>query len=246
MEMTASDAHNPSAKRPDHGWLVVDIPLMDYEAALDLQHRIVHAKHGGRLPHEVILVLAHPPVFTFGRRGGEEHLLVDASFLKKKGIGTHRVERGGYVTYHGPGQVVMYPIVDLNRSGWRVVDFVSSLEEVGIRLAADWGIEAGRNPLNRGVWVANRKLAYIGIAVRHWITFHGMAVNVDLSLEPFGWMNPCGLEGVRATSLAEASGMRVSTREARKRIVNHLKTQLGITPVEATRSELESMIGATA
>ncbi len=240
--MIASDPISHSDKGGARPWLVVDIPLMGYREALDLQRRIVHARHTGALQQDVILILEHPPVFTLGRRGGEEHLLVDKSFLKNKGIEIHRVERGGYITYHGPGQVVVYPIVDLNRVHWGVVDWVSSLEEVGIRVAADWGITAERRSLNRGVWVENRKLAYIGIAVRHWIAFHGMAINVNLSLEPFEWMNPCGLEGVSATSLAEASGVAVFAQEVRERIVYHLKTQLRKMPEETTLSEIASKL----
>ena len=230
--MTSSDPISHSEKGGARPWLVVDIPLMAYKEALDLQHLLVHAKHTGTLSHDIILILEHPPVFTFGSRGGEEHLLVEKAFLKEKGIETHRVERGGDITYHGPGQVVVYPIVDLNRVHWGVVDLVSSLEEVGTRVAADWAIEAERNPLNRGVWVGNRKLAYIGIAVRHWITFHGMAVNVNLSLEPFKWMHPCGLTGIDTTSLSQETGYSISTDPVREGLKRHLKRRLGIELVE--------------
>lgn len=232
--MRSSDPISHSKKRGGRPWLVVDIPLMAYREALDLQHRLVHAKHTGALTHDVILILEHLPVFTFGRRGGEEHLLVEPSFLKEKGIETLRVERGGYITYHGPGQVVIYPIVDLNRVQWGVVDLVSSLEAVGIRVAADWGIRAERNPVNRGVWVGNRKLAYIGIAVRHWITFHGMAVNVDLSLEPFNWMNPCGLPNIGVTSLSRELGYDVPMGRAREGLKTYLASQLHIDLVETS------------
>ncbi|MDZ7700286.1 MAG: lipoyl(octanoyl) transferase LipB [Deltaproteobacteria bacterium] len=237
--MLSSDPISHSDKGGVRPWLVVDIPLMGYIEALDLQHRLVHARHTGALQHDVILILEHPPVFTLGRRGGDEHLLVDPSFLKDRGIETHRVERGGYITYHGPGQVVVYPIVDLNRVEWGVVDWVSSLEEVGIRVAADWGITAERRSLNRGVWVENRKLAYIGIAVRHWITFHGMAINVDLSLEPFEWMNPCGLQGVQATSLARELNVRVPVHRVRQQLMEHLKKECRMDILVTSLQEVE-------
>ncbi|MFO7984514.1 MAG: lipoyl(octanoyl) transferase LipB [Desulfatiglandaceae bacterium] len=223
-------------------WFMVDIPLMDYQDALDLQYALVQAKHSGILAPHVILLLEHPPVFTFGRRGGKEHLLVKEDFLERRGIKTFQVERGGYVTYHGPGQLVIYPIVDLKQIGWRVVDFVEALERVVIHLTADWGIQSERNPLNRGVWIGNRKLANIGLAVRHWITFHGVAVNVNPSLEPFTWMNPCGLKGIQITSLARELGQPISLDLVRERLKRHLKTQLGIEPVETSLAVVKKKV----
>jgi len=144
--MDASD--NRSLK-----WVCAQIASMDYAEALDLQRRLVSARIAGNLDRNAVLVLEHSPVFTLGRRGGLENLKVPESFLKQSGIPVVQVERGGTITYHGPGQLVVYPIVRLRDLKMRVVDYVERLEEVMILTAADLGVQAERNALNRGVWV---------------------------------------------------------------------------------------------
>ena len=119
-----------------------------------------------------------------------------ASLLENAGIQVVQAERGGNITYHGPGQLVAYLVLDLEAAKMGVKDFVHFLEEAMIRTAAEWGVAAERNPVNRGIWVGNSKMGSIGIAIRRGITYHGLAFNVDVSLEPFGWINPCGLAGV--------------------------------------------------
>jgi lipoyl(octanoyl) transferase len=187
--------------RKTHAWHAVDLGRMPYPDAWDLQLRLVEARSQGRVDNDVILFVEHPPVFTLGRRGGRENLLVPEEMLRQSGIPIVQVERGGNITYHGPGQLVVYPIVHLPRFGLGVVDMVDRLEEVMIRTCAAWGVEAGRNKLNRGAWVGMKKIGSIGIAVRRGVSFHGLALNVNLDLTPFGWIQPCGLEGVAATSI---------------------------------------------
>ena len=174
---------------------------MPYPDAWNLQLRLVEARSQSRVDNDVILFVEHPPVFTLGRRGGRENLLVPEEMLRQSGIPIVQVERGGNITYHGPGQLVVYPIVHLPRFGLGVVDMVERLEEVMIRTCAAWGVEAGRNKLNRGAWVGMKKIGSIGIAVRRGVSFHGLALNVNLDLAPFGWIQPCGLEGVGVTSI---------------------------------------------
>ncbi len=186
----------PAAGRSGKTWLCVELPVTDYREAWDLQTGLVAARNSGVLASDVLLLLEHAPVFTLGRRGGLENLTVSEEFLKEAGVPVVHVERGGNITYHGPGQLVGYPILDLHASGLTVSDYVERLEEIMIRTAAHWGVAAGRNPINRGVWVGNSKLGSIGVAIRHGISFHGFAFNVSLSLEPFGWINPCGLRGI--------------------------------------------------
>jgi lipoyl(octanoyl) transferase len=207
-----------------HKWYFVDLGLIPYPEAWDLQLRLVAARAQGRLAADVLLFLEHPPVFTLGRRGGRENLLVSEAWLARSGISVVQIERGGNITYHGPGQLVVYPIVHLPAAGLGVVDLVDRLEEVMIRTCAGWGVPAGRNALNRGAWVGMKKIGSIGIAVRRGVSFHGLALNVDLDLKPFGWIQPCGLEGVGVTSIqAEAAGP-VGIADAKRVMRAHMET----------------------
>lgn len=183
-------------------WYYADLSLIPYKKAWRLQERLVAARHETRLDKNTVLFLEHPPVLTMGRRGGHANLSVSKQFLEKSGVQLLDVERGGDITYHGPGQLVVYPIVDIRQAGIPIIDFVNQLEEVMIRTVADWGIPASRNPLNHGVWVGNDKLGSIGIAVRRSVTFHGLALNVNPDMSHFSWINPCGLSGVKMTAMA--------------------------------------------
>jgi lipoate-protein ligase B len=199
-------------------WLCADFPLMGYQEAWDLQVDLVAARKSRLVPEDVLLLMEHPPVFTMGRRGGRENLLVSEVFLQESGIPILHVERGGDITFHGPGQLVGYPIVDLHAGQWGVAGYVERLEEVMIRTAAHWGVCATRNPLNHGIWVGNSKLGSIGIAVRCGIAFHGFAFNVNVSLEPFGWINPCGLQGIGMTSLKHELSQTLSMSRVREQL----------------------------
>jgi lipoate-protein ligase B len=204
-------------------WLCIDIPAMGYGEAWNLQGRLVAARKDKTIDTDVILFLEHPPVFTLGNRGGLNNLTVSESFLEKAGIPVIQVERGGDITFHGPGQLVVYPIIDLRGARLTVVDYIENLEQVMIRAAADWGINAVRHPMNRGVWVGNNKLGSVGIAIRRGIAFHGMALNVNLSLRPFGWINPCGLQDTRMTSMERELSRKVLMNQLRQRVKYHLK-----------------------
>jgi len=201
---------------------------MEYTRAWDLQNKLVGARKDGVIDKDIVLLLEHPSVFTIGRRGGLKNLTVSEDFLEKAGIPVIHVERGGDITFHGPGQIVMYPIIDLRAARLGVIDYVGLLEEVMIRTASDWGIEAGRNPLNRGVWVGNNKLGSIGIAIRRGISFHGMAFNVNLSLEPFGWINPCGLHNIGITSMERELSRKLSIEKVREATKRHVETTFSV------------------
>jgi len=205
--------------------------LVDYQAVRELQLRLVAARLAHRAD-DVILVTEHPPVFTLGRCGRRDHLLVSESFLAERGIEVAHVERGGDITYHGPGQLVIYPVLDLRRMRRSVTGHVFSLEELMLRLAADCGVTAQRDGRGRGVWCGNAKLGSVGIAVRHGVAYHGLALNVDPSLVPFTWINPCGLNGVRMTSLASECGRDVAVAAAIRHLPQHLQDLFGW-PVEA-------------
>jgi len=215
---------------------------MEYREAWDLQGNLVAARKDGVIDRDVVLLLEHPPVFTLGRRGGLDNLTVPEGFLEKSGIPVIHVERGGNITFHGPGQFVMYPILDLRAGGLRVLDYVENLEAVMIRTAGDWGIRAERNPLNRGIWVGNNKLGSIGIAVRRGISFHGMAFNVNLSLDPFGWINPCGLQGVGVTSMERELSRKVPMEQVRKALKRNIESVFGIELVMTSPDQLEKLL----
>ncbi|MFO7599880.1 MAG: lipoyl(octanoyl) transferase LipB [Candidatus Desulfacyla sp.] len=232
--MNPTNPH-PVAPPPGRKCLCVDLPRIDYQDAWTLQTDLVAARREKRLDTDVVLLLEHPPIFTLGRRGGRENLNVSEDLLADRGIPVIHVERGGDITFHGPGQLVVYPIVDLTSARLGVADYVEMLEEVVIRVAADWGITAGRNPINRGVWVGNSKLASIGIAVRHGISFHGVALNVNLSLDPFSWIHPCGLRGIGITSMEKELGRSVSMEDVRQGVKHHLK---GVFEIEMVMTDI--------
>ncbi len=199
---------------------------MPYGEAWELQSRLVEARRIGVLPADTVLFLEHPSVFTLGRRGGKENLLVSESFLEKSGIPVVHVERGGNITYHGPGQLVGYPILDLREAGLSVTEYVEGLEETMIGVASDFGVRASRDRRNRGAWVGNRKLGSIGIAIRHGIAFHGFAFNVNLSMAPFGWINPCGLQEVGMTSLEQELSENIAMEQVLESAKNHMQSVL--------------------
>jgi len=202
----------------------LNLGLMNYATARDLQLEIVEAKKAGILDQDVFLILEHTPVFTLGLRGGNNHLKVPESFIASRNIPLMHIERGGDITYHGPGQLIIYPIVHLRTGRWRVVSFVEALEEIMIRIACDWGIQAERRSVNRGVWAGDHKLGSVGIAVRRSISFHGLALNINTDLEPFQWINPCGLTGIAITSLQQLKHREIPLPAVRERAQIHIRT----------------------
>ncbi|MCP4691867.1 MAG: lipoyl(octanoyl) transferase LipB [Desulfobacterales bacterium] len=215
----------PSARRI---WRLVELPVTDYKEALDLQRRIVTARKERRVEFNVVIMVEHPPVFTLGRRGGMDNLTVSGEFLEEAGVAVIPTGRGGDITFHGPGQLVCYPIVHLPTARVKVVDFVSRLETVMIRTAGDWGVRAETSPVNRGVWVNEKKLGSLGIRVRRGVAFHGLALNVNTSLEPFGWINPCGLHGVRMTTMSRELARPISMDRVRKAAARHMEAVFGV------------------
>lgn len=186
-----------------------------YGEALKLQRQLVEAIFQRGVPG-VLLLLEHPPVVTLGRGAKREHLLVPEEELKKRGIAVYEVERGGDVTYHGPGQIVGYPLVNLRFWKRDVHAFLRALEEVLMQFLEAFGVRAFRFPPYTGVWVEKngpQKIAAIGVAVRRWVTYHGFALNVAPDLTPFRYIIPCGIQGFGVTSLAAVLGRDVSEEE---------------------------------
>ena len=186
--------------------LCCDLGLVPYAAAHRLQLDLVERRISGALDRDLFLLVEHPLVFTLGRHADRSHLGLSEAVLRERGAELTRIERGGEVTCHNPGQLVVYPIVHLRQARLAVRDHVARLEEVMLQVAADCVVKASRDPRNRGVWAGGRKLGSVGVAVRHGVAFHGLALNVVNDLEPFTWINPCGLAGVTMTSLTRECG----------------------------------------
>jgi lipoate-protein ligase B len=216
--------------------------MMDYNEAWRLQSDIVSARFNGIIDTDIILFLEHPAVFTLGRRGGLDHLLVSEEFLKTSDIPIVHVERGGDITFHGPGQLVAYPIVNLKARNFGVVDFVEALEEIMLATVRPWGIAAERNPANRGIWVGNNKLGSIGLAIRKGISFHGLALNVNVDLTPFSWIQPCGLQGVCMTSMKQELGSELPMDEICAAAKKQFEYVLDLSLTAASYSHLQHQL----
>jgi lipoate-protein ligase B len=193
-----------------------------YGEALHLQRALVEDRRANRVP-DLLLLVEHPHVLTLGVRGdgGRSHVLASSETLAARGVEIHEAGRGGDITYHGPGQVVGYPIVDLKPDRCDVHRYVRDLEEVLIRTAADYGIDAGRVEGLTGVWVGRDKLAAIGVRISRWITSHGFAFNATTDLDYFNLIVPCGIADRGVTSLARLLGRRIERRDVEDRIAAH-------------------------
>lgn len=206
--------------------LYTDLDRMDYPAALALQERILELKQREPLA-DVILFVEHLHVYTLGRGGKASNVLVPRE------VPVIRTSRGGDVTYHGPGQLVVYPLIDL-RSKLRkdVHCYLRNLEVSAMRTLTDFGLEGIRRPPYTGIWVDNRKIAAIGIAVRRGITFHGLALNVNTDLSYFNRIIPCGLNWADVTSMARELGAEQNIVEVRGRFLNHFAELFGYSKIE--------------
>ncbi len=171
---------------------VSELGRVDYGEALAIQRRLVSARKESAVPDQLLL-LEHPHVITLGRNGQMRNLLASQEVLERAGIGFYPIDRGGDVTYHGPGQLVGYPILDLREWKRDVGAYVRALEQAGIYTLAGFGISAGRIPKLTGVWVGERKIAAIGVHISRWVTSHGFALNVSTDLKYFQYIVPCGL-----------------------------------------------------
>jgi lipoyl(octanoyl) transferase len=182
-------------------FLVLDLGLRSYAEALSFQRDVAAKRISKQIPQDVLLLVEHPPVVTLGRSTKQANLLFTPELLTKRGVELFEVERGGDVTFHGPGQLVGYPIVDLTEHKQDLHWYLRQIEEVMIRAVAPFGVVADRVPGKTGIWTNGRKLASIGVHARSWVTWHGFALNVTTDLSYFDLMVPCGLPGVDMTSV---------------------------------------------
>src|SRR6202140_1642705 len=238
--------------------LTVDLGLVGYAEAYALQRRVVAARKAEAI-QDVLLLCQHPHVITQGRNGKREHLLAGEQVLRQKGVEFYETSRGGDVTYHGPGQIVGYPILNLAAIRRDVGWYVRMLEEVMIRASGDFGVAASREAGKTGAWVAPRKeltqsarrahgsqsgaetpekLGAIGVHISRWVTSHGFAYNVSTDLRFFDLIVPCGIADRKATSLEKLLGRNVDEKEVSLRMAKHLGELLGLKMNEASRKEL--------
>jgi lipoyl(octanoyl) transferase len=221
--------------------LIVDLGLIGYAEAWALQKRLVAARKADAI-EDVLLLCEHPHVITLGRNAKREHLLASEHVLKQKGVELCVTDRGGDITYHGPGQIVGYPILNLGAIRRDVVSYVRMLEEVMIRATAEFGVEAVRENGKTGIWVpaANsaEKLAAIGVHISRWVTSHGFAYNVSTDLRFFDLIVPCGIADSKATSLEKILGRSIERKEVAPQLVKHFGEVFGLEMRPASREEL--------
>jgi lipoyl(octanoyl) transferase len=207
----------------------VDLGRMEYGAAWELQRQVHALVRDGAAPDTVLLV-EHPPVYTIGRgaRGSRANVLWSDAERERHGIALYEVDRGGDVTYHGPGQQVGYPILRLERHGRDLLVYLRALEEAFIQLLLEFGIRAERIPPHTGVWVGTDKIVAIGVKASQGVTMHGFAFNVDPDLGHFAGIIPCGIRGKGVTSLAALLGRPVTLEAVRPLVLKHLGAVLGL------------------
>src|SRR6266850_3027600 len=220
---------------------MVDLGLMGYAEAWALQKRVGAARKANGI-EDVLLLCEHPHVITQGRNGKREHLLASEHVLQQKGVEFHTTDRGGDITYHGPGQIVGYPILNLGAIRRDVVWYVRMLEEAMIRATVEFGVAAERVAGKKGIWIKNgnaeEKLAAIGVHISRWVTSHGFAYNVSTDLRYFDLIVPCGIVDRKATSLEKLLGDSVKQKDVAPQIAKHLGEVFGLELKEASRAEL--------
>jgi lipoyl(octanoyl) transferase len=235
-----------------HCW-VVDLGLLPYVPACEWQREVVEARKANSIP-DVLLLCEHPHVITLGRNGKREHLRVSDRLLAQQNVEFHPTDRGGDITYHGPGQIVGYPILDLAVHRRDIRWYVTELEEVMIRASADFGVNARRVEGKHGIWVdgpaspmqsdeqIEEKLAALGVHLSRWVTSHGFAYNVTTDLRYFDLIVPCGIANARSTSLERILGRAVDLGEARARLIAHFAEVFGLCLDAMSREELAEIL----
>lgn len=201
---------------------VIRFPELEYGTGLKKQETCVTALQKGK-GRETLFLLQHPHVITLGRGRTAKNLLVNPDYLRQKGIGFYETGRGGDITYHGPGQLVGYPILKLRRGEKDVKKYVCKIEEVIIKTLEDFGIQSGRIPGLTGVWVGDEKIAAIGVRLSRWVTSHGFALNVNPDLTYFQLITPCGISDKGVTSMSKCLGREVRVEEVEPLLLGHFK-----------------------
>jgi lipoyl(octanoyl) transferase len=213
-----------------------NLNTIDYKEAWDLQKSIFELRYQQKVD-DVFLLLEHPHTYTLGKTADEKNLVGNEEYLNKNKISVYDIDRGGDITYHGPGQIVGYPIIDLNNWGKDTDKYLRALEEIIIRTCADYRLAVKRVPKYTGVWIEDRKIAAIGIKVTRWITMHGFALNVNTDLSLYNGIIPCGITNKEVTSLKKELKTEINLQEVQSKILNHAVEIFGYNDIETQNVE---------
>lgn len=217
----------------------------EYGQVFELQKRINQARRKGTIP-DVVIFLEHHPCFTVGRQGGFDHILVSNEFLEAQGIRVYETDRGGDITYHGPGQLVCYPILDLNGYGRDVHLYARQMEDTLVRTLQTFGITAGRKQEYPGVWVESSKIAAEGIGVQRWVTMHGVSLNVCPDLNHFSLIVPCGISTLGVTSMEKILAKKVDLAVVRQEMRGQMSEVFDLALEDVTLENVEEMLEGAA
>lgn len=196
---------------------IIDLGITDFKDAYEVQLDLVNKVSRG-ISEDTLLITEHRPVITIGRRGSWDNIFKSRGHLSSCGIDVLNIDRGGDVTYHGPGQAIAYPIFKLRDEGRDIHLFLRFLEEVGIHFLSQYGLLAGSRPGFRGIWIDGKKIGSIGIGVRKWVTYHGLAINVNVDLLPFSFIRACGIKGAEQTSLKNILCRELDINDAKDKL----------------------------
>ncbi|MDO8141291.1 MAG: lipoyl(octanoyl) transferase LipB [Candidatus Brocadiales bacterium] len=212
---------------------LIQLGTVEFGEAWELQKSLLEARMSNAI-EDCLLLLQHPPTFTYGRRYKEDNLIANKEYYESLGFAVYKTDRGGLATYHGPGQLVGYPIIKIPTYTKDYYQYLRMLEEVMIRTLNDFGIMAGRKEGYTGVWVDNAKMGFIGVRLAFGYAMHGFSLNVNNDLSPFGYITPCGIQGVRITSVRELLNTSVDMKKVYDTLVNHYSElfQVQLIPIE--------------
>jgi lipoyl(octanoyl) transferase len=228
-------------KSKERACLAVFLGTVEYLRAVELQMQVSQAKKQG-FEEDVLLFLEHPPTITLGRNGKWAHLLVSGQELSARGVACFESDRGGDITFHGPGQLVGYPILQLEREERDVRRYMRGLEEALIRVLADYGIVAARQEGLTGVWTSRGKIAALGVHISRWITRHGFALNISTDLSCFDWIIPCGVSGRGVVSMSSILGLQVDLGEVAKKFVCEFDSVFGRKTIWVSEDEFKDRL----
>ena len=200
--------------------LLLHLDMVEYDEAWELQKTLLEARISDKI-EDCFILLQHPPTFTFGRRYKETNLVSNKEYYENNGFAVYKTDRGGLATYHGPGQAVGYPVIKMSAYTRDYYQYLRMLEEVMIRTLSDFSIEAKRNEGYTGVWVNKAKIGFIGVRIVLGYTMHGFSLNVNNDLSPFNFITPCGIQGVRVTSIQELLNKNINMKEVYDKLANH-------------------------
>ena len=221
---------------------LLQLDMVEYGEAWELQKVLLEARVSGKV-EDCLILLQHPPTFTFGRRYKEDNLITNKEYYGSLGFAVYKTDRGGLATYHGPGQLVGYPIIKISTYTKDYYQYLRMLEDVMIRTLIDFGIAARRNEGYTGVWVDNAKIGFIGVRMSFGYAMHGFSLNVNNDVSPFNYITPCGIQGVQVTSVQELLNKNVNMQDVYAKLANHFSDVFQIQMVSIEKGIMSQRIG---